>query len=57
MNLAIINCQNDFMRDAPAAVNGEETVGVIVNFLKAHDDLKVFYSLDFRPTDHCSFKD
>ncbi|KGF08565.1 hypothetical protein HMPREF1633_13580 [Tissierellia bacterium S5-A11] len=57
MNLVIIDCQNDFVHGALAAVNGEETVDAIVDFLKDHDDLKVFYSLDFHPTDHCSFKD
>lgn len=42
MNLVIIDCQNDFVHGALAAVNGEETVDAIVDFLKAHDDLKVF---------------
>ncbi len=58
MDLVIIDCQNDFVDGILAAENGCEAVENIVDFLNVKkEDLRVFYTMDFHPVNHCSFKE
>lgn len=57
MDLIVVDCQYDFINGSLAAPNGEEAVGKIVEFLKENkEDMRVFYTSDFHPINHMSFK-
>lgn len=58
MDLIVVDCQNDFVDGSLGAPNGPETVEKIRDFLNnSEEDIRVFYSADFHPADHMSFKD
>lgn len=57
MDLLVIDCQNDFIDGSLAAANGPQAVEKIVQFLQDYQgDLRVFYSADFHPENHVSYK-
>lgn len=55
MDLVIIDCQNDFISGTMACKRGEEAVEKIVEFY--NEDMNVYYTSDFHPINHMSFKD
>lgn len=57
MDLIIVDCQNDFVDGTLAAPNGPEVLEKIRDFLdKNASDIRAFYSADFHPENHMSFK-
>lgn len=57
MDLIVVDCQNDFISGSLACEQGEEAVDNIVKFMKENEeDLRVFYTSDFHPQNHISFK-
>lgn len=54
--LVIIDCQNDFITGSLACIHATEAVKFIVETIKKHPDLEVFYSLDWHSENNRSFK-
>ncbi|MDO5650421.1 MAG: isochorismatase family protein [Gallicola sp.] len=53
MDLIIVDCQNDFIDGTMACDFANEAVDNIIEYFK--EDMRVFYTSDFHPTDHMSF--
>lgn len=59
--MIIVDVQNDFidgtltLKKCPARQNGAEVVPVINNLLEIVPFDTIVYSLDWHPSDHCSF--
>lgn len=56
MDLVIVDCQNDFISGSMACENSENAVDNICKFLNDNEDLNVYYTADFHPANHMSFK-
>lgn len=56
--LVIVDCQNDFvLADAPLSVNGAlEAVSEIEKLLNSGNIDHVIFTVDWHPSNHCSFK-
>ena len=55
MDLVVIDCQNDFIDGTMACEFANEAVDNIIEYFK--DDMNVYYTSDFHPINHMSFKD
>ena len=56
--LIVIDCQEDFINGSLACENANNAIDNIIKYINNNkDDIKIYYTCDYHPEDHCSFID